>query len=152
VLGTHFNVNAYENEERIHTTLLEGSVRVSAIGPARREQSAILKPGEQAALTHHSSRMAGPIADSLTIYDNIDVRQVIAWKNGLFNFEGVGLQEAMRQLERWYDIEVVYEKGVPNITFGGKMTKNVSLKGMLIGLEKTEVHFRVEGRKLIVLP
>lgn len=140
VLGTHFNINAYENEESINTTLLEGSVKLSSMANG---QWSILKPGEQAVLKANSP---------LTIHHSPDVSQVMAWKNGLFNFNGMKLQEVMRQLERWYDIEVVYEKGVPNITFGGKITKNVSLKGLLIGLEKSEVHFRLEGRKLIVLP
>ena len=141
VLGTHFNVNAYENEERINTTLLEGSVKVNQL--ANKKQEVILKPGQQAILKPHSP---------LTIDNTPDIAQVMAWKNGLFNFNGMKLQEAMRQLERWYDIEVAYEKGVPNITFGGKITKNVPLKGLLIGLEKSEVHFRLEGRKLVVLP
>ncbi|HEY8895429.1 MAG TPA: FecR domain-containing protein [Niastella sp.] len=150
VLGTHFNVNAYENEETVNTTLLEGSVKVSqsAIGNRQSakntERAVVLKPGEQAALSRDYS--------PLTIHHSPDLNQVMAWKNGLFNFNGMKLQEVMRQLERWYDIEVEYEKGVPNITFGGKITKNVPLKGLLIGLEKSEVHFRLEGRKLIVLP
>ena len=143
VLGTHFNVNAYENEERINTTLLEGSVKVSQ-SAKNTERAVVLKPGEQAALSRDHS--------PLTIDHSPDINQVMAWKNGLFNFNGMKLQEVMRQLERWYDIEVEYEKGVPNISFGGKITKNVPLKGLLIGLEKSEVHFRLEGRKLIVLP
>jgi len=147
VLGTHFNINAYENEERISTTLLEGSVRVSAIsgeaGQASNQGSAILKPGEQASISK-SSQLSQPMP--------VQTDQVMAWKNGLFNFNGMKLQEVMRQLERWYNIEVEYEKGVPDITFGGKITRDVSLKGILIGLEKSEVHFRLEGRKLIVLP
>jgi hypothetical protein len=58
----------------------------------------------------------------------------------------------MRQIARWYDIEVVYEKGIPDIEFGGKMTQDVSLSGLLRSLQQMDVHFRVEGRKLIVLP
>jgi transmembrane sensor len=144
VLGTHFNVNAYDNEETINTTLLEGSVKVVKRQTANgKENSITLKPGQQAVDAPNSP---------LAINHSPDLNQVMAWKNGLFNFNGMKLQEVMRQLERWYDIEVEYEKGVPNITFGGKITKNVPLKGLLIGLEKSEVHFRLEGRKLIVLP
>jgi ferric-dicitrate binding protein FerR (iron transport regulator) len=150
VLGTEFNVNAYANEAAIKTTLLKGKVKFvykSAIpdksGRAGNPQSAILKPGEQAVFTHDSR---------LTIYDHADVDKAVAWKKGIFNFEDASLEEVMRQLERWYDIEVVYEKNIPDIKFGGKMSSDVSLSGLLKSLQEMDVHFRVEGRKLIVLP
>ncbi|SEW14918.1 FecR family protein [Chitinophaga arvensicola] len=138
VLGTHFNVNAYDNEVNIKTTLLEGSVKVR-----KAAQSKVLQPGQQAQIN--------PGKD-ITVTNHADTEKVMAWKNGVFNFEGSSLEEIMRQLERWYDIEVVYEKGIPNIEFTGEMTKGISLKGVLIALEKSDVHFRLEGRKLIVLP
>lgn len=138
VLGTHFNVNAYDNEKAIATTLLEGSVRVAA----NLDQPVILQPGQQAQIAK-----AG-----INVIENADIDKVIAWKNGLFHFEGATLAEIMRQLERWYDIEVVYEKGIPDIEFEGEMTRDVSLNGLLVMLGKTEMHFRLEGRKLIVLP
>jgi ferric-dicitrate binding protein FerR (iron transport regulator) len=143
-------VNAYSNEAAIKTTLVEGSLKIvkretangnqSSIG---NPQSALIKPGEQAVLTHDSR---------LTIHGNADVDKAIAWKSGFFNFEDASLEEVMRQLERWYDIEVVYEKNVPDIQFGGKMSNNVSLSGLLKSLQEMGVHFRIEGRKLIVLP
>ena len=75
----------------------------------------------------------------------------MAWKNGLFNFEGAHLDEVMRQLERWYNIEVVYENGVPDIEFVGKMSKNLSLNDLLDILKKTKVKFKlIDGRRLIV--
>lgn len=138
VLGTHFNVNAYENEKAIATTLLEGSVRVAATEPG----NVILQPGQQAQIENAS----------IKIIKNANTDKAIAWKNGLFYFDGASLAEIMRQLERWYDIEVVYEKGIPDIEFEGEMTKDVSLDGLLVMLGKTEIHFRIEGRKLIVLP
>ncbi len=142
VLGTRFNINAYENEQHINTTLVEGSVRVaSGTGGA----SVMLKPGQQA-------QSGGQSEGAIKVVNNADIEKIIAWKDGLFNFNGVSLREVMRQLERWYDIEVIYEKNVPDITFYGKMTKDVSLNGLLIGLQKSEVHLRIEGRKLIVLP
>lgn len=142
VLGTQFNVNAYENEESINTTLLEGSVRVILLGQKIRPgREVILQPGQQA-----------QIAAAIRVIPNADVDKVIAWKNGLFNFEGATLQEVMKQLERWYDIEVVYEKDVPKMELTGEMTKGVTLNGLLIVLEKLGVHYRLEGRKLIVLP
>jgi ferric-dicitrate binding protein FerR (iron transport regulator) len=144
VLGTHFNINAYDNEDAIKTTLLEGSVKVvnhdSAIG---NENSIMLKPGQQAVLAPHSL---------LTIHNSPDLEKVIAWKNGVFNFEDATLQEVMHQLERWYDIEVVYETGIPKLQFVGKMGRDLSLNNVLRGLELSKVHCRLEGRKLIVLP
>lgn len=131
VLGTHFNVDAYDNNATLSATLLEGSIKVNGT---------LIKPGQQA-----------QISDAVHVI-NADTSKVMAWKHGLFNFDGVKLEEVMKQLERWYDIEVVYEKGIPNIAFGGEMTKNISLSGLLLVLEKSDIHFRLEGRKLIVLP
>jgi hypothetical protein len=147
VLGTHFNVNGYADESKISTTLLEGSVRVtvnSAIRPV-----VTLKPGQQAQITNGISQAEGT---GIKVIENADSEKILAWKNGLFNFNGASLQEVMRQLKRWYDIDVVYEKGIPNITFWGEITRGVSLNDLLIGLEKTGVHFRMEGRKLVVMP
>jgi ferric-dicitrate binding protein FerR (iron transport regulator) len=76
----------------------------------------------------------------------------MAWKNGFFNFEDASLTEVMRQIERWYDITVIYEKGVPDIHFGGKLSREKSLAGLIKALEDAEVHFRIEGRNLVVVP
>ncbi|MGN6419633.1 MAG: FecR family protein [Pseudobacter sp.] len=141
VLGTAFNVNAYENEQRIATTLLEGSVKVLNT-TAPQPKWTILKPGQQSLSTGQHQE----------VLNEVDTDKTIAWKNGLFNFNGAGLHEVMRQLERWYDIEVEYEGKVPDMKFEGKITRGVSLKGVLSGLEKSEVRFRLEGRKLIVKP
>lgn len=139
VLGTHFNINAYDNEESINTTLLEGAVRIK-----NNKQRIVLTPGQQAQV---SGRQA------IKVVDDVDVDKVMAWKNGVFNFNDASLQEVMRQLERWYDIEVVYEKDVPPLEFYGKMGKDLSLTAVLSGLEKSNVHFRLEeGRRLVVLP
>lgn len=76
----------------------------------------------------------------------------MAWKNGQFNFENAGLQEVMRQLSRWYDLQVVYENGVPDTYFEGKMSREMSLSQVLAGLQQTGVRFRIEeGRRLVVL-
>jgi hypothetical protein len=137
VLGTNFNVNAYENEAAVKTTLLEGSVQVVA------KSSVLLKPGEQAIVTQASQ----PAID-----DKPSIDKVMAWKNGLFNFEGMRLKEVMKQLERWYDIDVVYEPGVPDIEFYGELSRNTTLIDVIAALKDSDVHFRIEGRKLIVLP
>lgn len=134
VLGTRFNVNAYDNEALVTTTLLQGRVRVNGV---------IIKPGELAAVDKPGERPQVMKAD---------LSKAIAWKNGLFNFEGARLQEVMKQLERWYDIEVVYAGAVPDITFGGEMTRNISLQGLLVALETSGVKYKLEGRKLIILP
>jgi ferric-dicitrate binding protein FerR (iron transport regulator) len=144
VLGTSFNVNAYENENKIKTTLLDGSVKVTAStssGVANGE-AAVLKPRQQAQLTQTGNDIA--------VINNVDVDKVVAWKNGVFNFEGVDLTEVMKQLERWYDIEVVYEGEVPNIEFYGELSRNNSLGDVIAALKDSDVHFRREGRKLIV--
>ncbi|MFX1704298.1 DUF4974 domain-containing protein [Chitinophaga sp. CC14] len=144
VLGTLFNVNAYENEKTINTTLLDGSVRVVS-EPA----SIILKPGQQAQINNISG-INKPGA-KIAIVSNPDIEKIMAWKNGLFNFEGANLEEVMRQLERWYNIDVVYENGIPDIQFMGEMSRQISLTDLLEILRRTEVDFRVEGRRLIVL-
>ncbi|MRG45039.1 DUF4974 domain-containing protein [Chitinophaga sp. SYP-B3965] len=133
VLGTRFNVNSYEDEPFINTTLLEGSVKV---------ENLVLKPGQQALIN-----------TSIKLIENADTEKAIAWKNGLFNFENASLEEVMRQLARWYDIEVVYEKGIPDIHFLGKLSKDISLTGLIRTLRASGVNFRIEeGRRLIVYP
>ncbi|QEC45164.1 FecR family protein [Pseudobacter ginsenosidimutans] len=136
VLGTSFNVNAYSNEQSINTTLIEGKVKVMAGA-----SPAILTPGKQARIK------AGKIEVLST-----DTDKVMAWKNGWFNFEGVTLQEIMRQLERWYDIGVVYPNGVPDIDLHGEMTRDVTLQGLLRGLKELGLQYKLEGKQLIILP
>lgn len=137
VLGTHFNVNAYGNEKTLNTTLLEGSVSVTS-----GLSSVKLKPGQQA---------AGQ-ASGIKVINDVDLEKVMSWKNGLFNFENVRLEDVMRQLERWYDIEVVYEKNIPDVELVGKMTRGVTLNELVDVLKELGVHCRLEGRKLIVQP
>jgi len=140
VLGTHFNINAYEDEDAVRTTLLEGKVRI-----VRQEQSVILSPAQQAAI--HSSNATSPI-----LVQAADIEQVIAWKNGVFNFQNATLEKMMRQLARWYDIEVVYEKVIPDIVFEGEINRQNELADVLRILERMGVHFKLEGRRLTVLP
>jgi len=132
VLGTAFNVNAYTNEKSLNTTLVQGKIKVGEV---------ILIPGQQAQLS-----------DKMKVVSGADIDKVLAWKNGFFNFENASLEEVMRQLSRWYDIEVVYEKGIPDIYFAGDMSRDMNLAGLLKALETTKVHFRIEGRRLIVMP
>lgn len=135
VLGTTFNVHNYADETVSSTTLLSGAIRVSAGG-----QTVTLEPGQQALLA----------AEGLEVARDADLGKVIAWKSGAFDFDNVSLQDAMREIARWYDIDVVYENGVPPIYFGGKLPRNISLNDLLAALEVSGVRFRIDGKKLIV--
>lgn len=140
VLGTSFNINSYEDEENIKTTLLEGSVKVNNV---------LLKPGEQAqvstvAATSSSDRQ-------LKIINGVNIAQTLAWKNAVFDFNGANVRAVMRQLERWYGIEVHYQGEVPNIVFEGEMYMNTNFSDVLKNLQKMGIKFRLEGKKLIVL-
>lgn len=137
VLGTHFNVNAYDDESEIKVTLLEGKVNVSTKYEVR---GTILQPGEQA--------QAG---DNIKVVKDVDVEQVMAWKNGQFVFgAGMTIEEIMRQLARWYDIDVVYERKM-NVQLGGSISRNVNISEVLKILSLTGVvKFEVEGKKVTV--
>lgn len=137
VLGTHFNINAYSDEKTINTTLLEGSVKIK-----KDNQVALLKPGQQA-------QSNGQV---IKIVRDVNLNQVMAWKNGFFNFNNADLQLVMRQLGRWYDVEVIYEREIPKIQFMGEIERDLNLSDVLDVLKRTNVHFRIEGKKIIVLP
>ncbi len=140
VLGTSFNVNAYTDGNYISTTLLTGLVRVRS-----GNGQAVLKPGQQAHAT-----AAQPF---VRVLEHADISKAIAWKNGLFNFQDADLKEVMQQLSRWYDIEVVYEHGIPDLQFIGEIDRSMPLSEVLKGLQMSGVNFRVEeGRRLVVYP
>jgi hypothetical protein len=137
VLGTHFNINAYDNEETIKTTLLEGSVRVMAKNNIR-----VLKPGEQSKLSSGGELKV----------NEANLAEAVAWKNGLFYFENSSLQNVMHQLARWYEVEIVYEGKIPDKTFTGKIHRDVNLSEVLEILKFTKVTIKVDGKKIIVTP
>ncbi len=139
VLGTHFNINAYDDEPDVSVTLLEGSVQVGS-GTGNR-QSAILKPGEQAVLVSNSR---------FTINHSPDIQQVMAWKNGLFSFTGADLATVMRQLSRWYDVQVKYEGQIPDRKFSGEITHDLTLSQLMNGLQSLGIKFRIDGRTMII--
>jgi transmembrane sensor len=136
VLGTHFNVMAYADEDAIKTTLLEGSVKVSGGG-----SSGILKPGEQA-VNRDGELKIGPAP----------VDEAMAWKNGYFKFNRVGIKYIMRQLSRWYDVDVVYEGRVKDDEFVGTIGRGENIVQALHLLELTNVHFKIKDKTIIVLP
>jgi len=138
VLGTHFNVKAYNDESAITTTLLEGSVRLSAKGVAT-----LLRPGQQGTQQADGNIRMNPHADT---------EAAIAWKNGLFHFEHTDIQEVMRQLSRWYNVEVVFEGKIPDEKFDGEITRNNNLTEVLKILQLSNVHFRIDNNKVTVTP
>lgn len=133
VLGTHFNIMDYDEEPAISTTLLEGLVRVR-----KGESNVLVRPGEQARLDK-SSALHVTAADT---------EEVVAWKDGMFKFNDAGIEQVMRQLARWYDVEVVYVNGIPHDRFQGEMYRNVNASKILKILEASGVHFTVEGKKI----
>jgi ferric-dicitrate binding protein FerR (iron transport regulator) len=148
VLGTSFNINAYDNEAGIRTTLVEGAVRVKAETVTINGASVILKPGQQAQMQQGKTTTNA----SFTV-GQADMEKTLAWKNGVFNLEDVSLKDAMRQLERWYDIEVVYKAEIPDIYFTGKVNKDISFSGLLKLLEEAKVHYSMDGsRRLVIWP
>ncbi len=136
VLGTHFNVNAYDDDADIKITLLEGAVKVN-----KSNLSSILKPGQQAKITKE-----------INVVEQVDTEAVLAWKNGLFHFEKASLQEVLKQLARWYDVEIVYEHELPAKKFVGEMERGLTLSQVLRIFDKHKVRFKISGRKLIVRP
>lgn len=136
VTGTHFNVNAYEDEKDVTTTLAEGQVVV------RREmEHAVLKPGQQA-LSSGSGKLTVRKAD---------VEGSLAWKEGYFVFDDMELRSVMKTIARWYDVEVVYEGDIPPQRFGGTFSKSKDLGGLLSYLgQLSNIHFKQQGKKIMV--
>lgn len=143
VLGTHFNVNAYPDEEDIKTTLLEGSVKVS-----KGKERVLIVPGEQASFSNNSSLGT----KGITLKKDIVLSQVVAWKDGFFVFNNSDIRMIMRQVARWYDVEVIFDGNMPSEGFTGKVSRNVPLSNFLKMLELNDVHVKTEGRKIIITP
>lgn len=131
VLGTHFNVNAYADESSIRTTLMEGSVKV--ILPSNK--SSLLSPGQQSVVVKGKDQIA---------IGKVDTEAAIGWKNGDIYFNDTDLKEVMRQLARWYDVDVDY-KGMPNKKLNGIISRNVDLSVVLEAIEQTSnISLRIE--------
>jgi transmembrane sensor len=140
VFGTHFNINSYSNESAIKTTLLEGKIRVHS---SASNTEKILTPGEQAVLQDNK----------IVVNKNVDVDAEVAWRFGYFNFNNADLKTVMRQLERWYDVNVVYEGKVSNdMELIGKIPRSMNLSQVLNVLQTQQVHYKVESHKIIILP
>jgi len=138
VLGTHFNIMAYGNEPAVKTTLLEGKVTVTNNG-----QTQQLVPGQQAALNG---------TNGFTVRD-VNTDFAVAWKNGLFRFKETNIREIMRQVERWYDVEVDFKALADDQDYTGIVPRTQNVSALLQMLQLTgTVHFTVEGRKITVQP
>jgi len=137
VLGTHFDIMAYAEESTLKTTLIEGSVRFVNGGNA-----SVLTPGQQSRLNKDGR---------ISIAGNIDAGEVLAWKNGLFHFENAGIEDVMRQLSRWYDVEVSYRNIKEGNYFYADIPRTTNLSDALKALSLTgKVHFGIQGKKIIV--
>ena len=136
VLGTHFNVNTYENEASNKVTLLSGLVDVGNGKISKR-----LVPGQQASVSK----------TVFSVDENIDTDEVLAWKNGQFYFGGSDIRSIMKQIERYYDVEVEFRDEVP-YRFVAKISRDVNVSAFLEKLELTNlIHFKIEGKKIIVM-
>jgi len=138
VLGTHFNIMAYNDEASVKTTLLEGSVKI-----IKNKLSGMLKPGQQAQLTTDGK---------LSITDDADINAVMAWKNGQTLFVNEDIKTIMRRVSRWYDIDVEYQGDMPGRLFTGGISRESNLSVLLKVLELNKIHFKMAGKKLIVTP
>jgi transmembrane sensor len=143
VLGTHFDVNSYTDEMGTKTTLLEGSVQVRPLQADRGKQisGTMLHPGQQSVLE----------AGSLTVKP-VDVQEEIAWKNGTISFVNADIQSIMRQVSRWYNVDIAYSGNIPVRLFTGSISRNAKLSELLTILELSKINFSIKGRQLTVSP
>jgi ferric-dicitrate binding protein FerR (iron transport regulator) len=138
VLGTHFNVMAYEDENAIKTTLLEGAVKVTNEGGSH-----LLKPGQEGSVDRQSG--------AFRLLD-VNADEAVAWKNGVFKFGGASIESVMREIVRWYDVDVEYQ-GRTNEHFRGTISRSVNASEVFKMLELTgAVHFTIDKKKIIVKP
>lgn len=138
VLGTQFNIMAYTDESAVKTTLVEGAVRVGAATGVPVQ----LKPNDQAQLLASSG---------LHVVDDADVDAAVAWKNGYFDFNKANIETIMRQLARWYDVEVSFRgNGGRDRLFYGGIQRNLPLTAVFEILERSGVQFSIDGKKVVV--
>jgi transmembrane sensor len=138
VLGTHFNVNAYADEPSVKTTLLEGAVAVKKATALQ-----MLVPGQQAEFSPQGG---------IALAENVDVTRETAWKDGFFWFNNTDIHTLMRQVSRWYNVDVEFKGNISDDGFTGKIPRSIPLSKLLNILEQFELHFQIEGKKIIVTP
>jgi transmembrane sensor len=137
VKGTAFNVNAYQDEDMLRTTLLEGKINFIMLGKTR-----TLFPGQQIRVRNEQPEMQ--------VIEDVDVEQEIAWKNDLFIFKGMDVKSIMREISRWYDIDVMYRGKLNPETFSGIVSRKSNLSQVLKIMEEGGVRFAIEGRTIVV--
>ena len=140
VLGTHFNVNAYDDERSLNVTLLEGSVSVMA---NHSTQPKVIEPGAQARVDKNGY---------IQLDNSVDLNEVMAWKNGLFSFKAADIESIMRQVSRWYNVEVVFKTPITE-KFYAEVSKSTNVSSLLEMLQATKaVQFKIEGNAIVVEP
>lgn len=138
VLGTHFNVSAYANDEAVSTTLLEGSVRL-----IKHNATALLKPGQNGTTSKNEQGIK---------VHKADIDQEMAWKNGYIVFNDTDIKTIMKQAARWYDVNIEYLGDAPDQLYNGKISKYKDISELLTNLNLTgTIHFKVDGRRVIVM-
>lgn len=138
VLGTHFNINTYADNGSYKTTLLEGSIKLSA-----GNRKLLLQPKQQA--------LSQPDSEQIQLINNVNAEDILAWKNHLFHFNQASIGDVMLELARWYNIQVIYEGTKPPGTFTGKIQKDLTLRQALKILGATRVRYQLtEDNKLII--
>jgi len=137
VKGTAFNVNAYQDEDLLRTTLLEGKINFMMLGKTQ-----ALLPGQQIRVAYRQPEMQ--------VIDDVDLEQEVAWKNDLFIFKGMDVKSIMREISRWYDIDVVYKGKLNPETFSGIVSRKSNLSQVLKIMEEGGVRFVIEGRTIVV--
>ena len=139
VLGTHFNVTAYGEERSVRTALLEGAVKVSS---EYSKEHVVLRPGQQSII------QAGE--KGITV-NKADKESVLAWQKGYFLFDDADLESIMKQVERWYDVEVIYASKPTGKTFLGMVSRSRNISAVLSALEKVgNIRFKIDGKKITV--
>jgi AraC-like DNA-binding protein len=136
VLGTHFNVMAYDDENSCKATLLEGAVRVQSSAAVN-----VIKPGQQVVIDQQGQQK---------INNDINVDEELAWKNGLFIFKDAGIRDIMQQASRWYDVDVIYEGKIPEIQFTGQMSRKVDFYGFTNILKYAGLNFNIKGKTVTI--
>ena len=138
VLGTHFDVMAYEDEKVIKTTLLEGSVKI-----IRNKSVKVLKPGQEASIQKSG--------DAISVSSDIDTDDAIAWKNGFFQFNRLDMKGIMRQVSRWYDVEVQFAPDVnTSRTFSAVVSRSSNLSAVMKIMEQANIHFKIKGKIITI--
>jgi len=139
-IGTSFNINAYADESDMKTTLIEGSLSIS--NTRTNIPPTILEPGQQAVVNS---------TGFIRVNQHQDLDEVMAWKNGMFNFNETNIENIMRQIGRWYDLDIEYSGKITTETFSGMVSRNKSLIQVLKVLEQASIKFKIEGKKIIVI-